>query len=289
MYTLANKPELLWSYDTCDNDQGVVAVNASPTRPMLAIPGRQAGHIQLIELRPSRDVKQPNPASIVQAHTSALACLALSSDGRRLASASIKGTLVRIFDTLNGQLIAELRRGSDQAWIWSLAFNGDASRLAVASDKGTVHIFNVFQHIRPLLTEKEPMQEWTSIDPDLADIESMPTSIYSTSAPQRIQQLSQHVVERFMKQASPRHPSSLNRQSSLSFMKALLPKYFSSEWSFAYARLLSPECRCVCAFGADDCSILVLTDDGCYYKFLLNKDLGGECLRIAFHRFLEDL
>ncbi len=38
----------------------------------------------------------------IQAHTSALACIALSQDGKMLATASERGTLVRIHSTTEG-------------------------------------------------------------------------------------------------------------------------------------------------------------------------------------------
>jgi hypothetical protein len=38
-------------------------------------------------------------------------------------------------------LAQELRRGADQARIYSLAFSKDCAWLAVSSDKGTVHVF----------------------------------------------------------------------------------------------------------------------------------------------------
>lgn len=38
----------------------------------------------------------------VEAHTTALACLALSLDGKLLATASERGTLVRVFSTTDG-------------------------------------------------------------------------------------------------------------------------------------------------------------------------------------------
>lgn len=46
-----------------------------------------------------------------------------------------------------------------------------------------------------------------------------------------------------------------NRGSALSFMKDLLPKYFSSEWSFANAKI-STESRCLVAFGEQKNSII---------------------------------
>lgn len=60
-----------------------------------------------------------------------------------LASASSKGTLIRIFNTVDGQLLQEVRRGADRAEIYSLAFSSKAQWLAVSSDKGTVHVFSL--------------------------------------------------------------------------------------------------------------------------------------------------
>ena len=41
----------------------------------------------------------------ILAHTNALSCLVLSMDGKRLATASEKGTLVRVWNTADGQLL----------------------------------------------------------------------------------------------------------------------------------------------------------------------------------------
>ena len=41
----------------------------------------------------------------VQAHSTALACIALSLDGKLLATASERGTLIRIFNSLDGVMI----------------------------------------------------------------------------------------------------------------------------------------------------------------------------------------
>lgn len=38
----------------------------------------------------------------IQAHTSALACIALSQDGKMLVTASERGTLVRVHSTFDG-------------------------------------------------------------------------------------------------------------------------------------------------------------------------------------------
>lgn len=47
----------------------------------------------------------------VQAHASALACIALSGGGRLLATASEKGTLVRVWSTADGSKLQVVAHG----------------------------------------------------------------------------------------------------------------------------------------------------------------------------------
>ena len=63
--------------------------------------------------------------------------------GTRLATASTKGTLIRVFETVSGNILTELRRGSQPATIFCINFNADSSLLCVASDHGTIHIFSI--------------------------------------------------------------------------------------------------------------------------------------------------
>lgn len=66
----------------------------------------------------------------------------MSKDGKVLATASAKGTLVRLWDTSNGEQMNELRRGADQAIISDISFDPTNQYVACASDKGTIHLFN---------------------------------------------------------------------------------------------------------------------------------------------------
>jgi WD40 repeat protein len=64
-------------------------------------------------------------------------------EGTILATASDKGTLIRIFSTEDGGALCELRRGSDKADIFSITFDKHTRWLACSSGKGTIHIFTV--------------------------------------------------------------------------------------------------------------------------------------------------
>ena len=81
--------------------------------------------------------------NVIQAHKTTLACLTLNSTGSLLATASDKGTVIRVFSVPNGDKIAQFRRGTYGARIFSIAFNPLSSLLCVSSDTETVHIFRL--------------------------------------------------------------------------------------------------------------------------------------------------
>jgi len=60
-----------------------------------------------------------------------------------MASASEKGTVIRIFDTKKGSLLQEFQRGTESAVIFSIDFHYSNDWLSCISDSGTLHIFNL--------------------------------------------------------------------------------------------------------------------------------------------------
>lgn len=79
----------------------------------------------------------------MEAHESALRGLALTADGTKLATASTKGTVIRVWNVASSTCIQEFRRGVERVQITCLAFSWDHSYLACTSDKGTAHVFEV--------------------------------------------------------------------------------------------------------------------------------------------------
>eukprot|EP00051_Salpingoeca_urceolata_P026828 m.478897 g.478897 ORF g.478897 m.478897 type:complete len:382 (+) comp21268_c0_seq1:256-1401(+) len=90
------------------------------------------------------DTENLRAVTMLEAHSSPIACLAFSSRGDRLATASVKGTVIKIFSLPDGQKLFELRRGrSTNATIYSMSFNLSGTMLCVSSNKQTVHIFKL--------------------------------------------------------------------------------------------------------------------------------------------------
>lgn len=80
---------------------------------------------------------------VFQAHQSALAALSFNDQGTWIATASETGTVIRVFSTLDGQILHELRRGTHSYAISCIALRADGLFLAVASSSPTVHIFKL--------------------------------------------------------------------------------------------------------------------------------------------------
>lgn len=79
----------------------------------------------------------------MEAHEGQLRGLALTADGTKLATASEKGTVLRVWDVATAACLREFRRGVERANITCLSWSWDHVWLCCTSDKGTAHIFQV--------------------------------------------------------------------------------------------------------------------------------------------------
>ena len=81
---------------------------------------------------------------MIPAHTGQLAAIQFSPLGNRVATASDKGTVIRIFNVSDGTKVYELRRGLKRtATIHSLSFSPCGHFLACSSNTETIHIFRL--------------------------------------------------------------------------------------------------------------------------------------------------
>ncbi|KAF2029138.1 WD40 repeat-like protein [Setomelanomma holmii] len=132
IYKLATPPKKIADYETANNPYGLCELGPST----VAFPGRTIGQVKLFDLNSGN-------VSIVPAHEGPLRAIGLSRNGDLVATASEQGTIIRVWSYPSCTRLAEFRRGIDQAAIFSLAFSPSGVTLAAASDKSTLHIFDL--------------------------------------------------------------------------------------------------------------------------------------------------
>ncbi|XP_037871210.1 WD repeat domain phosphoinositide-interacting protein 4 isoform X1 [Bombyx mori] len=114
---------------------------------ILAAPAHRTGSLQLLDVSSVHRDGGSSAPSVVRCHRSALVCVCVSGSGTRLATASARGTLVRLWDAVSRQLLHELRRGSDYADVYCISLSAQGGRAVCVSDKGTVHVWARGTHV----------------------------------------------------------------------------------------------------------------------------------------------
>uniref|UniRef100_A0A2A4JN63 Uncharacterized protein n=1 Tax=Heliothis virescens TaxID=7102 RepID=A0A2A4JN63_HELVI len=122
--------------DTPPNPRGLCALSPCVDHCHVAYPGSSAvGEVQIF------DAVHLNAKCVISAHDSPLAALAWSMCGRRLATASERGTVIRVFAVPERTRLYEFRRGVKRCVsIACLAFSACGAYLAATSNTETVHV-----------------------------------------------------------------------------------------------------------------------------------------------------
>jgi WD40 repeat protein len=121
---------------TMSNPKGLVSISIVSNANVIATLGMEKGTIRI-------ENYELNKTHIINAHESEIGFMNLTDNGKYLATTSIVGTIIRIWDTYSGEKIQELRRGTERAIIYSLAFSKNNQFLACSSDSETIHIFKL--------------------------------------------------------------------------------------------------------------------------------------------------
>ncbi|CAB4254532.1 similar to Saccharomyces cerevisiae YFR021W ATG18 Phosphoinositide binding protein required for vesicle formation in autophagy and the cytoplasm-to-vacuole targeting (Cvt) pathway [Maudiozyma barnettii] len=101
------------------------------------------------------DMMLLRPLMVIEAHENGIQCITMNENGSLIATASKLGTIIRIFNTMNGQKIKEFRRGSYRSTIQSMKFSQGNNFLVVISSSNTIHIFELQPYDINMLQESE--------------------------------------------------------------------------------------------------------------------------------------
>uniref|UniRef100_H2YLW7 Uncharacterized protein n=1 Tax=Ciona savignyi TaxID=51511 RepID=H2YLW7_CIOSA len=233
--------------DTPSNPLGICALSGNNDNALLAYPGSpHTGEVQIF------DVANLKAVTMIHAHNNPLAALAFNRLATQLATASDKGTVIRVFSVVNGNKLFEFRRGMKRCVsICSLAFSADSLFLAASSNTETVHLFK---------------------------LESGP--VLQTRQVQQFQQNNNTSDSSWM--------DYLNKviSSSSTYLPAQVSELMTQDRAFATVKLPFSGLKNVCALTVVQrlLRVVVASADGYLYIYNLDTEEGGECTLVRQHR-----
>ncbi|KAF2492015.1 WD40 repeat-like protein [Lophium mytilinum] len=304
IYDIANM-RLIYTADTSPNPQAICALSASSDSNYLVYPlpmkSGPSGYAPPSHAPPTTnhvsptsgevlifDATKMEAVNVVEAHNSPLSCIALNNDGTLLATASEKGTIIRVFSVPDATKLYQFRRGSMPAKIFSMSFNSTSTLLCVSSATETVHIFrlaapgagrrnSMSSQMRPPSASRD-----RSNSPSSEEIRE--TSTYGES------------TEASMPDRKPLNPTfaSMIRRTSQNVGKTFaatvggyLPSTVTEMWEpsrdFAWVKIprsqiapTSGPVKTVVALSNSGPQIMVVTNEGNFFVFNIDLEKGGE-------------
>ncbi|KAL4931539.1 phosphoinositide binding protein ATG18 [Aspergillus undulatus] len=225
--------------------------------------------------------------NVIEAHRSPLACITLNGDGTLIATASDKGTIIRVFSVPDGHKLYQFRRGSIPSRIFSMSFNTTSTLLCVSSSTETIHLFK--------LVQPSQSQEGSSTYPSAGGRRQSFSSL--SQSPDREEDEEEYGSSDL---SSRKHNGTLMgmlRRTSQNFGGAFaarvggyLPKGVSEMWEpardFAWIKIPKSQgagsnpnsgpLRSVVAMSSNTPQVMVVTSDGNFYVFSIDLSKGGE-------------
>ncbi|KAJ3377740.1 hypothetical protein HDU92_008024, partial [Lobulomyces angularis] len=151
-FSIKELPIKVFSIDTTQNLLGLCSISKFTTMfdghecLVLAVPGKFEGQIQVLHLPLSLKTEESEhclKSKHISPHESAVQCITISNDGKILATASEKGTVIRLYCTKSLKKLNEIRINLAPSIIYSVNFDLKNSKILCTTDKGATHMFNL--------------------------------------------------------------------------------------------------------------------------------------------------
>lgn len=250
VYALHQMKKKLCNISIPPNPRSIFALAVEESSNMLVYPGStHFGEVHIF------DITQRKIKLFISAHNSIIAALSINKTATKLATASDKGTVIRVFSTVDGKKLYEFRRGvARYACVYSITFSPNSSFLAVSSNLETVHIFKLSE----VVVEEGQNRDRTWLT-------------------------------YFGKVGS----DCLNKVMNVStgYLPEQVKNLVSMDRAFATAKIHFSDFRNTCALTIIDkkLRLVVASVGGLLYIFDFNLAEGGECTLIQKHRLDEDI
>ena len=227
--------------------------------------------------------------NVVEAHRSPLSCAMFNNEGTVMATASDKGTIIRVFSIPDAHKLYQFRRGSMPSRIFSMAFNITSTLLCVSSASETIHIFKLGAQQSPVpeepsspskvsnaFTRRLSQGSDTLVEPAADDVEGEPSSMTARKPNGTFMGL--------MRRTSQNVSSSF-----ATTLGGYLPKGVAEMWEpardFAWIRVPKSssgvsvgQLRSVVAMSSNSPQVMVVTNEGSFFVFSIDLAKAAKAL-----------
>lgn len=223
------------------------------------------------------DTQKLEAINVIEAHKSPLSCLALNSEGTLLATASDKGTIIRVFSVPDGKKLYQFRRGSMPSRIYSMSFNTTSTLLCVSSATETIHIFKLGQPGTPQAGSRSSSTHGSNRsngdESPAEDSSDFNNRKHNGTLMGMLRRTSQNVGSTFAATVGGYLPKGVTEiwEPQRDFAWIKIPKS-----SKAGIGATSGPLRSVVAMSSNTPQVMVVASDGNFYVFNIDLSKGGE-------------
>ncbi|EME40519.1 hypothetical protein DOTSEDRAFT_74175 [Dothistroma septosporum NZE10] len=292
------------------NPSGICAISPNSENSYLALPHynktphnphTQPTHVPKSVIKESisgdvllYDLNKMEEVTVIQCHQAAVSYIAINNDGTLMATASEKGTVIRVFSIPDGKKLYQFRRGSIPARIYCMSFNATSTLLCVSSATETIHVFKIAppgpangaanrpvsppssptKRRQPSFSERDRSPSPSNAhEGSTADLDGDPSSLSATKQPRQpgfmslVRRTSQNVSTSFVSKAAGYLPSSVTEM-------------WEPQRDFAWMRVPrganGQPVRSVVAMANNTPHVMVATNEGDFYVYSVDLERGGE-------------
>lgn len=244
------------SFDTIINKRGIIAVNGSPNKTIMAHPIQfndqpDKGYVGIKNYK-------TNKYFPLLVHEEPISFMGMDYYGLLLATCNDKGTIIRIHSCADQTLLYECKRGKEKAIIKYICFDINYKYFGVSSDRGTIHIWKLNDIVEENVIENNNKEKdkiiIKDIENDFISIEKDKDNIINNNNTN----------------------SNNNKYNNTLVDKFRLKKInnYKTESSFAKIKINKPDC--IFCFKPDDLVFIINSDEKYNYSKIDQK--GGICV-----------
>lgn len=222
--------------------------------------------------------------------------MTINNTGTLLATASDKGTIIRVFSIPKADKLYQFRRGSIPSRIYSMSFNVTSSLLCVSSSTDTIHIFKLggpqrrpSNPDRVLSHSHSSSRDVTARDGSVSPAPSDSAADEANSSLSSANRKHNGTLIGMLRRTSQNVGATL-ATSVGSYLPSAVAEMWEPQRDFAWCKIPKPSAtassasplgapspvRTVVAMSNQSPQIMVVTSEGHFYVFGIDLEKGGE-------------